>query len=287
MLWAAPIGAQTTQLGQLPSAGPELACAPGYNLAQVTVGSGPSYQVPSPGGTITSWQHRGYEGFGYGAGSGRLQVWRSAGGQSLTLVGQSNLETFAAGQVQTFPAQIQVNPGDVLGLRIEDASLGCVFDVGGPHQIYSQGAGAPNPPTGTTIAFTQGADGLLNVSATLEDPLELGGSKKQSSAKAVKVEVTCLIACSATGEGTVTIPSAGEPAKVAVAGRAKLKSALKPDSAEVPAGQTATLKLKLKGKASKQLKRALKSGKKAKAKVTVTVTAGGTVTSEDRKITIQ
>jgi hypothetical protein len=93
--------------------------------------------------------------------------------------------------------------------------------------------------------------------------LVVGGDKKQDGFKKILVTASCDSACSVTANGTIKLPAA--------AGKATLK--LKPASADLAAGATTTLKLKLKGKTRRLTKAALDAGQKAKA--TISATASG------------
>ena len=98
--------------------------------------------------------------------------------------------------------------------------------------------------------------------------LQLSGKKKQELGNAVKVKASCGDeACTASGEGKLT--------KVK-------KDKVKPASADLGPGETATLKLKLTKKTRKKAGKALDEGKKVQAKVTVDATdeAGNLATAK-------
>jgi hypothetical protein len=126
VLWALPgTAGAAVQLGQTSTVNPD-ACAANLNLVQRAAVTA-NYQVPAPGGVITSWSHRGRTPPPPGtAGSGRLQIWDSIGGNNWVLVGRSDLEPFSAGLVTTFLTRIPVDPGDQLGLRTDELDAGCV-----------------------------------------------------------------------------------------------------------------------------------------------------------------
>ena len=125
LLWAVPgTAGAAIQLGQVAAVNPN-PCALNLNLVQSTTVGGVNYQVPVPGGVITSWSHRGITPAP--AGSGRLQIWDSTGGTNFTLIGRSDLEPFTAGLVTTFLTRIPVDPGDLLGLRSVEAGTGCTM----------------------------------------------------------------------------------------------------------------------------------------------------------------
>jgi hypothetical protein len=110
--------------------------------------------------------------------------------------------------------------------------------------------------------------------------LTLGGRKKQKSTRVVKVKVSCDEACAATGSGRIKVPVVAGSAKFATSKKSKLK----PQTKEIAAGDTVTLKLRLKRKARKLARRAQMTGKKARAKVTVRVAdAAGNEASDKRR----
>jgi hypothetical protein len=88
--------------------------------------------------------------------------------------------------------------------------------------------------------------------------LQLSGKKKQKLGNAVKVKASCGDeACTASGEGKL---------------KKVKKDKVKPASADLGPGETATLKLKLTKKTRKRAAKALDQGKKVQAKVTVVAT---------------
>src|SRR5215211_3920335 len=113
-----------TQLGQVSPGNPDVSCGVG-NFVQFAASTA-FYVVPSPGGVITRWSHRGDS---FGAGSGRLQVWRPAGGANFTLVERSELQPFTASIATSFATRIPASTGDLLGLRSDGA--GCLYAGGG------------------------------------------------------------------------------------------------------------------------------------------------------------
>ena len=115
--------------------------------------------------------------------------------------------------------------------------------------------------------------------------ITLAGKKTQKSSSKVKVKVSCDEDCSVEGPGTIKVPKVTGSA-ASVAGKKKFK--LKKATAELQAGETVTLTLKLKSKAKKQLKKALKKGEKSTAKVTVTATdSAGNDDSAKRKVKVK
>jgi hypothetical protein len=173
VLSTAPAGA-ATQLGQL--APSPVNCAGDTNNVQLSVNSGTTYEVPSPG-VITSWSHQAKEispGF---AGSGRLQVWRPIGGANFTLVGRSDLMTFSATAVNQFAIRIPVIAGDLVGFRVGPGVVGAACQFPGGAGLGTTGgdaAGASDPAPGETRNLPT-HPGLLNVAVLLEPDCDNDG----------------------------------------------------------------------------------------------------------------
>lgn len=140
--------------------------------------------------------------------------------------------------------------------------------------------GAPDDSSSQSLEqLDQGADPDRSVPA---DPLELelSGKGTQRLGKVVKVDAVCANRpCTIEGSGKLLIPKSRRAAATAAA-TAAFK--LKPAIAEVDAGETAPLALKLSSKARGAAERALKQGAKVSAKVKVTATdgAGNTATAK-------
>ena len=163
------------QLGQTSPTNPAACGAPDFNAVQRAAVSA-NYQVPAPGGVITSWSHRGrtVQPPFPGPGSGRLQIWDSTGGDNFVLIGRSELETFSAGVVTSFLTRIPVDPGDLLGLRTVEEGTGCgLFTVAGDVAGYEFPAPDPDPGDERTLPPTSGL--LWNVAAVLEPDADADG----------------------------------------------------------------------------------------------------------------
>jgi hypothetical protein len=170
ILVAAPAGA-ATPLGQI--APTPTNCAGDTNHVQLTVNSGTTYEVPSPG-VITSWSYRARSS---PASSGRLQVWRPAGASSFTLVGRSDLITFTPGVLNEFPIAIPVNVGDLLGFRVGPGTSGAACGFPGSAVLGTTGgdaAGSSDPAPGETRTLPT-TPGLLSVAAILEPDCDQDG----------------------------------------------------------------------------------------------------------------
>jgi hypothetical protein len=115
--------------------------------------------------------------------------------------------------------------------------------------------------------------------------LGVSGKKSQRLGKAVAVTSTCDEACTVLATGKLTIGKA----KVKRGGAARAgKLKLKPAQASLAAGETAKLKLKLKGKSRKLAERALKRNAKVTAKLKLVATdAAGNDSTATRSVKLK
>jgi hypothetical protein len=177
LLWAVPgTAGAAVQLGQTSPTNPVNCGQFDVNTVQrasVTA----NYQVPPPGGVITSWSHRGRSLLPAppGPGSGRLQIWDSTGGNNFTLIGRSELETFTAGLVTSFLTRIPVDPGDLLGLRTVEANTGCGTVIGGAGNVIGFEINATDPAPGAVRTLNPLDNRLWNVAAVLEADADADG----------------------------------------------------------------------------------------------------------------
>jgi len=158
-LLSAPAAGAATQLGA--TFPPDGGCANGVTHIQ-SVSPGSSYAAPSPG-VLTSWSYHAP----VGASQVKLKVARHAGGDNYTTVGEGALETPSPGIVNTFPARISVQAGDMIGLYV--ASGSSCFESTPPPGYGFVYIGA-DPAPGTTQSY-QGVPPIpyqMEVSATLE-----------------------------------------------------------------------------------------------------------------------
>jgi hypothetical protein len=125
--------------------------------------SGSSYVVPSGGTSITSWSVLA----GDDTGPVALLVWRPTAPPVFTLVGLSPSVTLTPNTLNDIPLTeaISVQPGDLLGLRLEGAAE-CAQLTGPDDTVgYSFGAfGTLNAP----LSMIVGGGFQLNIAATTE-----------------------------------------------------------------------------------------------------------------------
>jgi hypothetical protein len=147
-----------------------------HTIGQVGGSSGPNgclgpvvladttYVVPPGGGFITSFS------FQSGPGNEGQQldflVLRPTGGGNYTVIGQTGLVTLTGTTVETFPASIAVQGGDILGLWYPNGFRSCVRPVNGPNVIASD-LDVSDPNVGQTLSLSTPDELDLNESANL------------------------------------------------------------------------------------------------------------------------
>ena len=146
-----------TTVGQT---GPSVGCSPAStgNVQDLVAGP-PTYQVPTDG-VITSWSATEST-----AGKQtKLLVLRPVSGTTFNVVAKSALETWTAGDTETFATQIPVQAGELIGNWGEICAV-----AGTPGDQFHFFTGA-DPATGADQAFASaGTNGFrLNLSANLE-----------------------------------------------------------------------------------------------------------------------
>ena len=117
-----------------------------------------------------------------------------------------------------------------------------------------------------------------SVPDTTSPELKMGGKKTQKLGGFVTVKVSCPAEACEIGAAGSLVVGAGKGNRI---GLKRFK--LKPTSAQIPAGTTKTLKLRIPRKARKAAAKALKRGGKVSAKVTVTATDGARNTRTGRR----
>jgi hypothetical protein len=244
---ASPAAASVT-IGQLadPGAGN---CEPGADFVQLGVNSGNQYVVPGTG-TITSWTTQA------SADGGRLElkVFRKlADPASFQVVGHAGPETLTPGGTagNTFPANVRVRPGDLLGLHTPTASACGFKEPGGLHAVFSG-----DLADGAVAAFEPEPDFDLDIQAVFvpDNTVSLGSTRRNKRKGAATL--------------TVGVPNPGELVLSGKGVRAAAKS--------IPAAGQAELVIKAKGKAMRQLKQSGKA--KVTPRVTYTPTGGDSST---------
>lgn len=296
---AGPANAGTPiQIGELAQADPGVTCTD-FSAVQASVGGPPSYTVPS-NGVITGWSHRGDDTT---PGTGRLEIWRPAGGTSYTLVGRSVFRAFIAGEVNTFATSIPVSAGDLLGFRGGASGAGCGFLGASAGDKLSLELGSiTDPAPGETRAFNLSIlDARANVSATFDpaDPplpagptsLDSSATKGKQSAKKLKIKLT------ADQDSTLDIGGKGKIAQrrsASSSAKSKNYALKKKQGVALQAGVEKTVRVKFKknNKTLKRIKKLQQRSKKARMRSKVignltATTAAGLVTTSKVKIKLK
>jgi hypothetical protein len=148
-------------------------CDAGFTLLQGSVAAGgPSYEVPPSGGVITSWSYLA----GASADQIRFEAFRPAGGDQVTVIFDSGIQTMTPNTLNTFPAQAPVEAGDVIGLHTVTNGSTCANTQNLSTLDQIRGCTMCDPPLGTTFAApVLEAGNRLNVSATLEPDCDSDG----------------------------------------------------------------------------------------------------------------
>jgi Ca2+-binding RTX toxin-like protein len=195
-----------TTLGQTDPAAPAgYACgSPTAYLQSAVAAGGPSYTVPTGGGVITSWSTQANVNPNKDA---ELKVFAATSTPGSYLVrGQEGPHILAASVLNSFPAQVPVEAGDILGLYHGTIGTACGFD-GVPGDTTSSIFGAtPDPPVGS--AYTPNMDDTsfrVNISAQLEPDCDKDGLGDES-------QDTDISSCSPPPQAAATCK--GKPATI-------------------------------------------------------------------------
>jgi hypothetical protein len=279
-LTSSPAGAATVTIGVFnPFPGATATCTNNpHDYLQPTVNSGPSFVVPPGGARITSWSTNAGTA---GAGSGQqeeMKIFRKVGDPTTyQVIGHDGPRLLATG-LNTFPTNIAVQPGDVLGLNDVNASMAapevCLVAVSGETYLFSSGNLNEGDPA---KAFAVGGP---NSRLSIQAVVELAPGVKPTGASAFsfgkvkdnKKKGTATITVNVPGPGTVDL--AGKGVKNQRSGGAVA-------SKVVSAAGPVQLLVKPKGKVKHKL------AKKGKAKVKVSVTytpSGGNAATQSERV---
>ena len=240
-----------------------------FDMVQPSVTSGNTYVVPATG-TVTSWSTNAAAGAGQML---TMKIFRKvAEPTTYMVVGHDGPRPLEPSSVNTFPASISVEPGDLLGVNDANASFAvpnaCTFDA--PGDLVRERAG--DLPDGASGEFgIVESDLRANVTAVVvpSNAFSFGGAKRNKK--------------KGTATLTVDVPNPGE---LALSGKG-----LRPvDAAGAVAAKTVTdpgpAKLLIKPKGKKRKK--LNATGKVKVKFGVTYTpTGGDPNTQSRKLTLK
>ncbi len=165
--------ASAATIGSTAPLGSAVGCAGCSYFQHGSDSSSPSYVVPPGSWTITSWAATG--GTGPESGTARLRVFRplpTGAANRYLLVDQSPAATVPPGAVTSYPADVGVSGGDVIGLRTgsEGQVPGTFAGAGGDESwlIGGDPGVAFTVGTGTAYPGSSQIGRRVNVSATLE-----------------------------------------------------------------------------------------------------------------------
>ena len=287
---SAPAQGATT-LGQTDPAAPAgYACgSPTAYLQRAVAAGSPSYTVPAGGGVITSWSTQANANADKEV---ELKVFAPPHRDNIfyEVRGQEGPHILTAGALNTFPAQVKVEAGAILGLYHSTIGTACEFDgVPGDTTSYVFAA-IPDPPVGSFYDPNMNDAGFrVNISAQLEPDVDDDGFGDESQDKCVglagpfngclgsvflnkvkqkgmkpKVKLTVTV----PGAGTLRAGSPSDPA-LATAAAKSFEPATR--TLTSTAKQTLVLTLKL----TKSAKRRLSDKGELKTKVKVLYTPAG------------
>jgi hypothetical protein len=265
---ASSAGAAVT-IGQLAPGSPadDTCNALQFDLLQPTVTSGNTYVVPATvaTGTVNSWSTNAAAVAGQRY---TMKVFRQVTGLTYTVVGHDGPRSLTPGVVNTFPANIPVRQGDVLGFNDNDGSAvtnACLFPIAGESHLERMGSLAD----GASGTFFANPNFRINVTAVVEptNTFTLGGITRN------KKKGTATITTTVPNPGDLS--GSGKGAKVTSAG-ATISKAVTPG--------TAKLVIRAKGKK----KRKLNDTGKVKLNTTITYTpTGGAPLTQTRKVKLK
>ncbi len=228
-LGAAPASASVT-LGQAASSptGTSFALS---DLAQLTVGSGPSYVVPG-NGTITSWSTNSLSG---GSQTMTMKIFRKVAEPSFyQVVGLDGPRNLGSAVLNRFQTNIPVQAGDLLGLNTNANGV----DGGITGDAFLNKA-PPGLNSGEAANFFTSTGGRLNISAVFEP------------SNTVTLGATALNKKKGTGTLNLTLPNPGDltasgpGVSASSAGRATISKAVSAGAAQLLISATGKQKKKL------------------------------------------
>jgi hypothetical protein len=214
--WVSPAAGSVT-VGQV-APGVITSCSKNFDFLQVST---PDNSYVTPAGTITSWTHRSQVGAGQQV---TLKVFRKIGDPArYQVVGHDGPNPVTPSTLKTFPANLAVKAGDVLGLTGAGGtvSIGCEFSGAGE-------AGFLSGPLadGGFGDFNVSTDVRINVSAVVDptNSFTVGGVTRNKKKGTATISVTVPNPGDLTGTGAgATISKAAQAGTVQLLIKAKGK----------------------------------------------------------------
>jgi hypothetical protein len=273
LLATAATASASTVIGQLaPGNPPSSTCSisPRDDL-QPTVTSGKSYAVPAGGQAITSWSTNASVEVGQML---EMKVFRKVGDPAIySVVGHDGPRPIAPATLNTFPANVPVQPGDLLGFQhvnAADVDSACFFTAPGDTNAVRDGDLADGQ-SGDFSITTPDTDARINISAVVgfkpSNAFDFGKltRNKKKGVATLPVEVPGPGSIFLTGKGL------GGPA-----GQRHARAASKHAKITVKGKGTVKVRIRAKGKAKRRLNR---TGK-VKLKAKITYVPDGTATGD-------
>lgn len=260
--------AAATTIGQLAPASPAASIC-GFqdlDIVQTVVTAGNTYAVPPYGATIVSWSTNASTEVGQ---LYTLKVFRKISAPATYMVvAHDGPRPLAAGALNTFPVDIAVKPGDIIGLNFHQgmASSACEF-IAMPADDYFERSGSLGDGS-SDVFVSHGGGYRVNVSAVVKpsSAFTLGEAKRNKK----------------KGTATLTVDVPG-PGELALSGKG-VKTAGAVTAKTVPTAGEVELLIKAKGKK----KRKLNETGKVKVSFGVTYTpTGGDPSAQSRKLKLK
>jgi hypothetical protein len=270
----APTQVDAVTIGQLAPNSSPANCPGKFDIFSPTVTKGDSYAVPSYGSAITSWSTNAADGPGQML---TLKVFRLVSGDTYQVIAHDGPRELTGGTVNTFPVNIGVLPGDLIGLNTANAAT------------------VPNACDFSDPAFVNPTDRNRNHIGDVPDGGTQsfpppGGSVTHTNVRAVVKPVNsftlgALITNKKKGTAmlSVTVPAPGE-LSLSGKGVKGAAAALARISVDVSAPGTTTLRIKAQGKTRKKLQEIGKAWVKAKVAYTPT---DGDPNTQTRKVKLR
>jgi hypothetical protein len=257
---AASQAGAAVQLGQLAPNNAIALAVSDYEEVQLSVVSGTSYTVPGTG-TITYWSTNAN---GTANQTWTMKVFRPVGGSTYSVVGHEGPRALTASAVNTFPASVPVQPGDLLGFHSASINSRAIF-VGDPGDL--RGFRFGNLADGQSGDFTQAGGDRLNIAAVFEPSNSFSFLRTKRNPK------------NGTATLTVRVPNPGE---LVLAGKGVARAGGGAVVAKtVSAPGKVKLRVRVKGKQRRKLNEVGKAG--VKPKVTF-APAGGAPRTRSTKV---
>jgi hypothetical protein len=262
---AAPQAGAVT-IGQLaPGSSPPTICSnpSPFDLLTPTVSSGSSYVVPSYGQSISSWSTNAAAGAGQTL---ALKVFRLVSGATYQVVAHDVPRTLVPSTINTFPVNLPVKSGDVIGVNDGSVDNACVFL--NPDPLFQRNGDLADGQSGTFDS--SGTTARVNATAIVKpvNTFTFGALTRN------KNKGTATLAVNLPAPGEVTV--GGKGVKGAAAGARLSKTVSAPG----------TTKLKIKPKGRTRVKLGDTGKATVKAKVTYTPTDGDPNTKK-RKVKLK